>query len=241
VIKVKETLIYKTKLVMGIYTKVSNGIKQHGLLHFIILNLNEQFYKYKFKKLGIANYEGNLNKEMLNTLSTNKDSKINQASPFFELKQAFAIVGIQYSEICLLDIGCGYGKVLNFGMMLNFNKVIGIDLDASATEKALENCKQMQSAGYNTFFEVLKTDATKFLIPDGINIIYLFNPFGKITMEYVVENILQYQQINTKVFYVIYSIAVHQDLFTNHKQFVKIFERLNGTKSTAEMLIFKVN
>jgi SAM-dependent methyltransferase len=224
-----------------IYNKIKAGINQHGFIYFIYLNLTEQYYKYKFKKLSVDYCEGNIKADELNNVSLNKDSKINQASPFYELKNAFILTGIPHSEIHLLDIGCGYGKVLNFGMMLNFKEVVGIDLDHSAIEKANSNCRQMQKNGYATSFKIFETDATKYVIPKNTNIIYLFNPFGKITMKDVVENIVEYYKTSRKDLYVVYSVPVHQDLFTNHIEFVKIYERLNGPKTKSEMVIFKLS
>jgi predicted RNA methylase len=227
-------------MLLNICKKIKQGIKQHGFSHFVVLNVTEQYYKFKFKKLSVDYSEGIVSMDTLNSVSTNKDSKINQASPFYELKTAFAFTGIKYSDICLLDIGCGNGKVLNFGMMLHFKKVMGIDLDSSAIEKAIANCNQMKKNGYSSIFEVLLADATKFQIPDGINVIYLFNPFGARTMQFLVENIIQYQKKNKKDLYVVYCVAVHKDLFKANYGFIKVFERLGGDKTKSEMAIFRV-
>jgi len=220
--------------------KINNGIKQHGLLYFIKLNLTEQIFKQKFKKLSVYYTVNNIAKEVINKDALNKDSKINQASPYYEIKKAFLFTGIKYQDINLLDIGCGSGKVLNFGMMLNFNEVIGIDLDELAIKDATINCQQMQKNGYSTPFSIFKSDATTFTIPPGINVIYLFNPFGKITMKYVVDNIIEYYEREKKEMYIIYSIPIHQDLFIAHKEFIKVYERLNGSKTKYEMAIFKI-
>jgi SAM-dependent methyltransferase len=153
---------------------------------------------------------------------------------------AFNFPGLKHSEICLLDIGCGNGRALNFGMFLHFKEVTGIDLDHLAVEKAIANCRQMGIMGYSTIYNVFETDACKFEIPYGINLIYLFNPFGKKTMEYVVDNILKYQQYYKKDIFIVYSKPVHKDLFSIHSRCIKLLERFIGSGTKTEMIIFKI-
>lgn len=224
----------------NLFNKINQGISQHGFLYFLKIQTTEFYYKKSFRKLMVDYNVGEITAEILNKISTNKDSKLNRASPYYEIKKAFSFSGFNYSDISLLDIGCGFGKVLNLGMMLNFKEVIGIDLDNSAVEKAFTNCLQMQKAGYSCNYKITQADAASYLIPDGINLIYLFNPFGKKTMEDVVDNIIEYQHNYKKELYVIYSIPVHEDIFIAHKQVTKIYERLNGSKAKSEMAIFRI-
>lgn len=225
-----------------LYDKLNQGINQYGFFYFISLSIQEKFYKYKFKKLGINYKQSYTSKEDLNKVSDNKDSKINQASAFLDIKKAFSFTGLCYTDINLLDIGCGNGKVLNLGMMLHFKKVTGIDLDETAIENATANCLQMHKKGYSTNYNISKKDASKYCIPEGVNVIYLFNPFGSSTMLFVVKNILAYfEKLGAGDLFVIYCIPVHQDLFLSNTQFTKIFERFTPDKTKSEMAIFKMS
>lgn len=224
------------------YKKLTNGIQYHGFSYFIRLKITEQFYNLKFKSLSVHSVNGNVPAEVLNIESVNGDAKINQASPHYEIKKAFAFIGIHFSEICLLDIGCGFGRVLNWGMLLNFKEVIGIDLDPTAVERAISNCYQLQEKGYTTKFKVLSEDASKYTIPQSINVIYIANSFGHKTLEELLENIIKYYNYhNKKKLYIIYYIPAHIDLFTSLTGCTKVYERINRNKTNSEMAIFRIN
>ncbi len=222
------------------YKKFKEEIRQHGFYYFVKLKITEQFFKYKFKKLSVDYSVCAITSETLNKKSLNPDSNINQESPYYELKMAFAFTGLKYDEICLLDIGCGFGRALNYGMLLNFKEVTDIDLDEFTIEKARANCNQMQKNGSATIFNLFQKDASKYVIPKWTNLIYLFNPFGLKTMEDVVENILNFNKDKNRDLYVVYAVPVFQQVFTAYKQCIKIYERLDGSKKKSEMVIFKI-
>ena len=60
-------------------------------------------------------------------------------------------------------------------------------------------------------------------------------------MGHVVENIIHYLQSYKKELFIVYAVPVHQALFLAHKEFIKIYERMDGGNKKAEMAIFKVN
>ena len=221
--------------------KLNAEIAQHGLPHFLRSKFTEQYYKYKFKGLLLDYKASNTTIEVLNTRAENRDSKINQASSYYDLKKAFILSGIEHPNICLLDIGCGNGKVLSFGMYLNCMSVVGVDLDPSAISSASINCGKMKEKGSKTMYKLHEEDAGKFSIPNEINVIYLFNPFGKNTMQLVTDNIFAHHAKNKKDLCVVYTVPVHQDLFITHEGCSKIYERLNGAKTKAEMAVFKIH
>ena len=216
-------------------------IRHQGTRHFLKSKITEQFYKRKFKKLAVDYGKNNSAFEKIKESSVNKDSKVNQASSYYDIKKAFAFMSMDYATIRMVDIGCGNGKVLNFGMYLNFKEVIGFDLDLSATEKAIANCNKMKQNGSFTLFSVFQGDAANMQIPANINLVYLFNPFGEVTMGHVVENIIHHVRSNRKELFIVYAVPVHQALFLAHKEFIKIYERMDGGNKKAEMAIFKVN
>src|ERR1700712_5284402 len=112
-------------------------IKHNGLAHLFMIKKTERFYKTKLKGI-LLNYPSNhTNVETLNGQSLNKDSRLNQSTAYYAIKKGIEVSGIEHSKITLLDIGCGYGKTLNFGMLQKFKRVIGIDLDGTAVSQAI--------------------------------------------------------------------------------------------------------
>jgi SAM-dependent methyltransferase len=223
------------------FKRINAEIKYYGLFNIVRTKAIELHYKRKFKNLGIVYYRENNPVNVLNTLSVNKDACLNQATDYYTLKKAFDFAGIIYSKINLLDIGCGYGKVLNFGMLMNFKTVIGIDLDEAAVDIAISNAGKMEANGFKTPYHFHTADACHFQIPVGINIIFMANPFGEKTMQQVMANIIAYQQNINKDLYIVYSVPVHQDVLNAYIECKKIYESFNGDKTSSEIVIYKIN
>ncbi len=215
-------------------------IKHAGLAHLIKIKKTELYYKYKLKNIQLNYPEFYTNIEILNGQSINKDSRLNQGTAYYAIKKGIEVSGIDYPKITLLDIGCGYGKTLNFGMLQKYKQVIGIDLDVAAVNQAIANCCLMKENGFNTPFEVHNVDASLFTIPENVNIIFMANPFGKKTMEAVASNIIHYRQKCTMELYIIYFVPVHQDVYLKYKECTKVFESFTRHKKESELVIFKV-
>lgn len=220
--------------------KITREIKHYGFSSLMLIKITEQIYNKKLKKIGIVYPNDTNNVEFINPLSSNKDSRCNQSTAYYQIKKAFNFTGINYSDICLLDIGCGFGKALNFGMLLNFKSVTGIDLDDVAIERAIVNCKQMQQTGCISPFIVQHADACDYEIPGPVNLIFMANPFGKKTMAHVLENIVTHCSTQKKELYLVYTVPAHKELFAGYAACTKLYESFTADKAGSEMAIFKI-
>lgn len=76
----------------------------------------------------------------------------------------------------LVDIGCGKGKIcIDARRIGGFRRVIGLDFSAALVAIAEENARK---CGYANDIELVCADATQYDLPEGANLVYLFNPFG---------------------------------------------------------------
>lgn len=216
-------------------------LKKMGLSRFVKEKYFNQVYKNKFNKIGVSFPD--LSKNVTGTIaaSANKDSKMNQATSYYSLHKAFNHLPLKHSDVSLADIGCGAGRVLNFGMLLNFKSVNGVELDRPSFEKAEKNCERMQQAGYNTPFNLYHADASSFKIPGGVNTFYFFNPFGEKTMEDVLANIIQYAATNKKTVYIIYTEATERKVFDRQPKLGLVYESFFKINNLADVLIYKTN
>ena len=223
----------------GKYSFLKADTAKKGFFRSIAENLYEFRSKKKFKAIGVSHpaYCGNL--EKTNSKSFNKDAHENQPSSFYSLKKAFSLLNLNYSDISLLDIGCGAGRVLSFGMLLNFREVHGVDLDDPALEKALENSMAMQKKGYHTSVHIGHEDACDYRIPASVNVIYLFNPFGEKTMTQVFENMVKHCNESGKELYIVYSNPTCNDVFTKYESCKKIFESYYKSKKP-DIFMYKI-
>lgn len=222
------------------FKKIRSGIKFWGIYAFFLLKIKERYYNYRFKKIRVRYPQDHYGHLSANQQSVNKDCKINQSSSYYATQKGFKAVGKNYTEMSLLDIGCGDGKVLNYAMLLNFKKVVGIDLDESSVQRAIANCTKMNTMGYNVPFNVYYADASKYIIPPGTNVIFMFNPFGRQTMLAVLNNIIQYCNNDKIELHIIYIIPVHQELFNDHKQCCKIYQLPTAAKTETQIAVFKI-
>ncbi len=218
----------------------SDQLKKHGLLKAPFLILHEFFYKRSFarKKISFPDFSKNL--PLTTSRSIHADSHENKESSWYALKKAFSKIPIPVENIRLLDIGCGSGKAMLMGMQLNFLEVTGIDLDVPSLEQALKNCRQMKLFGSPTLFSFVQLDAASFNnFPDDINLIYLFNPFGKATMTEVVNNIESFIKNKAGDVFVVYMNPLHATLFTEKSCFETFYSSNFNCGRKKEMIIFK--
>lgn len=223
------------------FHNISIHVNNVGIATFTRTKVYDAFINYQLKKNGVNFKTTPIVGAAGNTVSSSfKDAHENQPSSFYAVKEGLKKVPIAHNKIILLDIGCGNGSILNYAMLLHFKKAIGIELDNKAINKALINCNRLKEKGFETEFEIINTDAVTYYIPEIVNVIYLFNPFGNQTMEKVVTNIINHAKKWQKEIYVIYNMPSYQQCFEWHPECKKIYERLNKNKTMAELSVFKI-
>lgn len=218
------------------YAHLRHHIKNAGLKTFIITKIYDHYTGLKLKAAGVSHYTSSAPV----VASALEDAHENQPSYFYSLKQGLKAVPIAYNKISLLDIGCGNGKVLNYGMLQHFKSVTGIELETSALQQAISNCTKMQQKGYTTPFEVVHADAVNYTIPGAVNLIYMFNPFGSETMQKVVPNIIAHAKNTGTDIYVLYCMPSFQFIFETLPGTEKIYEVYNKDKTQKELSVFKI-
>lgn len=84
-----------------------------------------------------------------------------------------------------VDVGCGKGKIcIDAQRIGGFRRVIGLDFSAALVTIAEENARK---CGMADRIELVCADATQYDLPDGANLVYLFNPFGAEIMKAFAE------------------------------------------------------
>ncbi len=218
------------------YNHLRHHIKNAGLKTFVQTKFYDHYIGFKLKAAGVSQY----NSSLPAVSSALKDAHENQPSYFYSLKLGLQHVPIPVNEISFLDIGCGNGKVLNYGMLHNFKSVTGIELETSALAIAFDNCTKLKNKGYATPFEITNADAVNYTIPEGVNVIYMFNPFGGQTMEKVALNIIAHINKMQRDIYLVYCMPSFEYVFENLQQCKKIYEIHNKSKTQKELSVYKI-
>jgi 16S rRNA G966 N2-methylase RsmD len=219
---------------------LSEHIRNTGFREFISTKLYDYFIRVKLMAAGVNFSKTTAQLTQATAISANNDAHENQASSFYILKKGLAALPLATSEISLLDIGCGSGRVMNYCMLRKVKAVAGIDLDDDALQIAAANCKLLFNKGFQSTYAVEKADATVYSIPASVNTVYMFNPFGRQTMQATVVNITGHSKKTNAPVYVIYCMPAFKDIFENDPACTKIYEEFNKDKSRAELTVFKI-
>ncbi|MDT0593856.1 class I SAM-dependent methyltransferase [Glaciecola petra] len=137
------------------------------------------------------------------------------------------------TDIALIDIGCGKGKVLCvWNKLLKKHPdipIIGLDYSQSLLNICTRNIKKLRAVNTRLFNE----DATTmdFSFDRNINVYYLYNPFDNKILQQFIKN------INNKPCYVIYNNPVHKKTFTEHD--FKLITEKKGWHPNASYAIYQ--
>jgi predicted RNA methylase len=92
-----------------------------------------------------------------------------------------------------VDLGAGKGRLLLLAAQSGrFRKVVGVEFSAELCRTAEQNIRSFQRhyAG-NVTFEVVHTDAADYEVQPDQNVFFMFNPFGPVVMQQVIQRVEQ--------------------------------------------------
>ena len=110
------------------------------------------------------------------------------------------IVGKKIEKNIFLDYGSGKGGAIVQAKNVGFKKTIGIEFAKELHEIAEQNIEKLNLKDVTSYFQ----DATTYMPPLDISIIYLFNPFDEVVMQIVADNIKSLKDEYKNDVYIIY-------------------------------------
>ncbi|KUY26314.1 MAG: class I SAM-dependent methyltransferase [Flavobacteriaceae bacterium] len=93
-----------------------------------------------------------------------------------------------WKESTFIDIGCGKGAAILLATRYNFKRYIGVELSPLLAEECRKNIRKFIGKR-EINYAVYNCDATKYTIPDDVNVFYFFNPFAPPVLKVVMYNI----------------------------------------------------
>lgn len=122
-----------------------------------------------------------------------------------KLLQAIKRIKIDYSRFTFIDIGAGKGRVLLVASRCRFRRVVGVEFSPSLCNIAEQNVRAFKSrAACDVHFEIVCGDATNYVFPKDDLVIYMFNPFGRASMESLIRHLERSFDEAPRTIYVIY-------------------------------------
>jgi 2-polyprenyl-3-methyl-5-hydroxy-6-metoxy-1,4-benzoquinol methylase len=147
--------------------------------------------------------------------------------PFTRAHRLLQRHGLSAENATVFDLGCGEGKpvlIARSGQLgFQFKKAVGIDYYGPVLETARQNAKTMGL----TNVEFKRFNAADFETFNGINVIYMYNPFDESIMRAVAKNIRA--KAGTAI--VCYTKPLHADCFSSRYGWKQHNDLVIGTQS----------
>lgn len=131
---------------------------------------------------------------------------------YFQLDEIFETLPA-HPRNHFMDIGCGKGRPLCVAAYNGFNKVTGIDFSKEFCDKAIDNLRITINFYPQLQYSVVNVDASKSMIPDDVDCIFLFNPFDINIMKKAVKNIMISIEKKPRNLAIVYANPLYKQLF----------------------------
>jgi 16S rRNA G966 N2-methylase RsmD len=129
----------------------------------------------------------------------------------------------------LVDFGSGKGRVLLISATYPFKKVVGVEFSEELCSIAEKNVEIFKSKEKLCPIEIHCIDAGKYEIKKEETILFFFNPFEKVIMQKVIENIERSYFEHPRKIKIVYFNLKSQDLRDFSKEFKLVLDtNLNG-------------
>lgn len=93
-----------------------------------------------------------------------------------------AMIKTTLNKNIFFDYGSGKGAAIIHAKKIGFKRAIGVEFAKELHEIAVENIKKMNLKDVDSFY----ADASAYILPSDVSVIYFYNPFDEIVMEKVV-------------------------------------------------------
>jgi SAM-dependent methyltransferase len=110
----------------------------------------------------------------------------------------------------VFDIGCGMGRFICLMAQKQVRQCVGVELSPQLCKYAQENARRLR--GRKAPIQIVCADAATADLSSG-TVYYMYNPFGRATMQDVLENIRGSVQQNPRNVAIAYYNSIHNDLF----------------------------
>ena len=147
-----------------------------------------------------------------------------EPASFREMLDAFQQhTNANLADVTFIDLGSGKGRVLLMASDYPFRRIVGVELLPSLNRIAQENLSKYKSQAQKSFvLESVCADATRFPMPEGPLLIYLFNPFPESGVRRAFANLKKSLESNPRPAYVLYHNPLLEQVLAENGSLKKI-------------------
>jgi len=136
-------------------------------------------------------------------------------------------IGKPLKKTVFIDYGSGKGAAIIHARALGFERTVGVEFAKELHETAQKNIQKLKLENVDSFY----ADATTYLAPSDVSVIYLFNPFDEVVMKKLIANIVEQKDNFENDVYIIYGNA-SSDILKNSFELINKITYPSG--STAD-------
>jgi SAM-dependent methyltransferase len=122
-----------------------------------------------------------------------------------------------FGNSTFLDYGCGKGAAIILASRYGFKKYLGVEYNPELVKECRSNILKFTKISKRELdCEIICTDATRYVVPADVNVVYFFNPFDDTLLDLVLQNIEQSVKNSQRNILLFYFNALHKDVIEKY-------------------------
>ena len=170
----------------GILSRIGRSLQHRGLAKTARRGWHAARTSYREWRLGIRTV-GSIDGELLDFEAANFGY---QPIPYDSLDAAFRHIDVTPQQDVFLDYGCGMGRAVIHAALRPFARVVGVELSAKMCQIARHNVAQAELKLACPHVSIIEADAGRYLVPDDVTVVFMFNPFDTPVVQAVLDQLL---------------------------------------------------
>jgi hypothetical protein len=186
----------------------------------VIVPLNDTAERLFDRRMGVQTRGALHNDASLSSLSVGGDSKHYEPAHLLLWRRLHAAIPVDRGASSFVDLGAGRGRAVILAAEMGFCRVVGVELDEHLARSADSNVRLWRArrggrAPAEQSVSIVHGDAATYRLPDGPVVLWLYNPFGPVTLRHVLQGVCERTGDET---YVAYFNPVHKAVFDEFPQ-----------------------
>lgn len=154
-------------------------------------NISRCYYRYIVEpfydwRMGIQS-RGEIDSERLGL--PNPEYYRYEGTSYRDFRRTMKHIKVRPGEDVFIDYGSGKGRVLIMAVEYPFRKVIGLEISSDLNAIAQSNLKRARKKFKCNNIEIITCDATQYILPTDVTVVYMYNPCGGDMLVQVLQRI----------------------------------------------------
>lgn len=150
-----------------------------------------------------------------------EDATHYEPTPIAQFHEMLDTVPEGLSGRTFVDVGAGMGRIVLLASRHPFKQIVGVEVSPALCETARDNLvrwRRMHPVISCRDLRIVCRDANTFAFPPGPLVVYIYNPFGAVSVAKLAERLRDHGQGT----YLLYHTAVHRQVLDADERFETI-------------------